>query len=55
MLTHRMLLESILPNEWFTTLDLKDAYFRIRVYPAHRRYLRYAFNVARAMAFRHRL
>ncbi|KAL0199140.1 hypothetical protein M9458_007680, partial [Cirrhinus mrigala] len=31
-------------GDWFSTVDLKDAYFHISVYPAHRKYLRFSFQ-----------
>ena len=30
-----------LTGQWLTSLDLKDAYFHIPIYPPHRRYLRF--------------
>lgn len=42
MLTQYLLLESIRTNDWFTQVDLKDAYFHIRIYSAHRHFLQFA-------------
>lgn len=42
MLTHRLLCRSVRRGDWFTTIDLKDAYFHIAVHTAHRKYLRFA-------------
>ncbi|XP_058483844.1 uncharacterized protein LOC131459867 [Solea solea] len=46
MLTHNVLFRSIRPGDWFTSVDLQDAYFHISIYPAHRKYLRFAFKGA---------
>jgi len=39
------LLELVQPRDWFTTIDLKDAYFHVEIArkPKHRKYLRFAF------------
>src|SRR4029434_4849783 len=44
MLTPRRLVQFIRPNDWFITIDLKDAYFHIPIRHRHRRYLRFAFG-----------
>ena len=44
MLTHSALLRFVRPGDWFTTLDLADAYYHIRIYPPHRKFLRFAFQ-----------
>ena len=31
-------------NDWFTKLDLKDAYFAVSVHPSHRKYLRFVWD-----------
>lgn len=31
-------------GDWFAAVDLKDAYFHISIYPAHRKYLRFSFQ-----------
>ncbi|XP_054870821.1 uncharacterized protein LOC111570364 [Amphiprion ocellaris] len=43
MLTHASLLRMLHQNDWFTSVDLKDAYFHVLIYPPHRKYLRFAF------------
>lgn len=44
MLTLRQLSQSIRPGDWFTTVDLQDAYFHIPIKPGHQKYLRFAFQ-----------
>lgn len=44
MLTHTSLLRSVCPGVWFVSVDLKDAYFHISIYPPHRKFLRFAFQ-----------
>lgn len=44
MLMHNVLSHSIRQGEGFTTFDLQDAYFQINILPAHRRFLRFAFQ-----------
>ena len=43
MLTHASLLRMLRQNDWFTSVDLKDAYFHVPIYPPHKKYLRFAF------------
>ncbi len=31
-------------EDWFVTIDLKEAYFHISILPCHRRFLRFAFG-----------
>ena len=42
MLTHKVLCQSIRPNDWFVTIDLADAYFHVDILPTHRKFLRFA-------------
>jgi hypothetical protein len=35
---------AIKQNDWFTSVDLKDAFFHISIYPPHRKYLRFAYQ-----------
>ncbi|XP_056307255.1 uncharacterized protein LOC130219008 [Danio aesculapii] len=44
MLTVGALTRSIRRGDWFASIDLKDAYFHISIYPAHRKYLRFSFQ-----------
>ncbi len=44
MITLKQILSQICPGDWFTSLDLKDAYFHIQVTPHHRRFLSFAFE-----------
>ncbi|XP_038163380.1 uncharacterized protein LOC119798106 [Cyprinodon tularosa] len=44
MLTNVSLLRFLRPGDWFTSIDLKDAYFHIPIYPPHRKYLRFSFH-----------
>lgn len=51
MLHTRHILEAIEPGEWFTTVDLKDAYFHVPICKDHWKFLRFAFQ-GRAYEFR---
>ncbi|XP_047205469.1 uncharacterized protein LOC124857922 [Girardinichthys multiradiatus] len=44
MLTHAALIKFVRQGDWFVSIDLKDAYFHIPIYPPHRKYLRFAFQ-----------
>ena len=44
MLTCTQVLSSVAEGEWFTLVDLKDAYFHVPIHPLHRRFLRFAFG-----------
>lgn len=33
----------IMPQDWFVTINLKDAYFHVPIAPEHRHFLRFAF------------
>ena len=44
MLTLTVLSRAIRPDNWFTSIDLQDAYFHIHIYPAHRKFLRFAYQ-----------
>ncbi len=36
--------QCIQPQDWFTAIDLKDAYFHVSILPRHRPFLRFAFE-----------
>lgn len=42
MLTIKNVVSQIQSEDWFVTIDLKDAYFHISILPQHRKYLRFA-------------
>ncbi len=44
MLTLRQIVSQIRSEDWFVTIDLKDAYFQISIRPCHRKFLRFAFG-----------
>ncbi|XP_048024136.1 LOW QUALITY PROTEIN: uncharacterized protein LOC125253920 [Megalobrama amblycephala] len=44
MLTLRQIVSQIRSEDWFVTIDLKDAYFHISILPHHRKFLRFAFG-----------
>ncbi len=44
MLTLRQIVSQIRSEDWFVTIDLKDAYFHISILPYHRKFLRFAFG-----------
>ncbi len=44
MITLKQILSQICTEDWFCSLDLKDAYIHIQIAPHHRRFLRFAFE-----------
>ena len=44
MLHTKHILESVEQGEWFTTIDLKDAYFHVPICWHHWKFLRFAFR-----------
>jgi len=44
MIHTKMVMQAIRAGEWFTSLDLKDAYFHVPICPEHRPFLRFAFQ-----------
>lgn len=37
-------MNQIQSEDWFVTIDLRDAYFHISILPSHRKFLRFAFR-----------
>ncbi len=52
MLTVKQVVSQIRSEDWFVTIDLKDAYFHISILPSHRKFLRFAF---RGKAYQYRV
>ncbi|KAI2655577.1 Transposon Ty3-G Gag-Pol polyprotein [Labeo rohita] len=44
MLTLKQVVSQIRSEDWFVTIDLKDAYFHVSILPQHRKFLRFAFR-----------
>lgn len=44
MLRTADVLQAVTHQSWFTTIDLKEAYFHIPIAPHHRQYLRFALQ-----------
>ncbi len=44
MLTLRQIVSQIRSEDWFVTIDFKDAYFQISIRPCHSKFLRFAFG-----------
>ncbi len=44
MLTVKQIVSQIRSEDWFVTIDLKDAYFHISILPYHRKFLRFTFG-----------
>lgn len=44
MLRVKDVLQAVEPGMWFTSVDLKDAYFHIPIAPHHRRFLQFTFQ-----------
>ncbi len=40
----KQVVSQIRSNDWFVTIDLKDAYFHVSILPTHRKFLRFAFG-----------
>ncbi len=51
MITFKQVVSQIRSEDWFVTVDLKDAYFHISILPQHRNSLRFAFR-GRAYQYR---
>ncbi len=48
----KQVVSQIRSEDWFVTIDLKDAYFQISILPQHRKFLRFAF---RGKAYQYRV
>ncbi|KAK3543012.1 hypothetical protein QTP70_008698 [Hemibagrus guttatus] len=44
MLTTKLIASQIRSEDWFVTIDLKDAYFHLGIRPEHRKFLKFAFG-----------
>ncbi|KAI2653808.1 Transposon Ty3-G Gag-Pol polyprotein [Labeo rohita] len=44
MLTIKQVMSQIRSEDWFVTIDLKDAYFHVSILPHHGKFLRFAFR-----------
>lgn len=44
MVSLPFIIPSLYPGDWYTALDLKNAYFHIAVFQGHRRYFRFVVN-----------
>ncbi|KAL0147122.1 hypothetical protein M9458_057646, partial [Cirrhinus mrigala] len=44
ILTVKQVVSQIRSEDWFVTIDLKDAYFHVSILPQHRKFLRFAFR-----------
>lgn len=44
MLSTAKVLRAVAKGEWFTSIDLKDAYFHVPVIPHHREFFRFALQ-----------
>lgn len=44
MLKTGEMLQAISPGDWFTSIDLKDAYFHVPIVACHQQFLRFAFQ-----------
>ncbi|XDV14274.1 hypothetical protein PO909_002450 [Leuciscus waleckii] len=44
ILTLKQIVSQIRSEDWFVTIDLKDAYFHVSILPQHRKFLRFAFG-----------
>ena len=44
MLTTSSLLNGVRRGTWFTSVDLKDAFFHVSIYPPHRKFLRFSLD-----------
>ncbi len=48
----KQVVSQIRSEDWFVTIDLKDAYFHVSILPSHRKFLRFAF---RGKAYQYRV
>lgn len=46
MVTLATIIPALEQDDWFSALDLQDAYFHVTIHPAHRRFLRFTLGSA---------
>lgn len=44
MLSLKLIMSQMQSEDWFVTIDFKNAYFHIEILPEHRKFLKFAFG-----------